>query len=174
MRVYFATHATTTDNEAGMASGWRDARLSRSGIQQAEQLGHRFEDKKLDLICCSDLTRAADTVRLAFDDRLPVIVDRRLREIDYGDLNGAPVEVVDPLRQASMEKPFPDGESYQQAVARAHDFYRELKDNHSEKVALVVGHRVTQFGLDTLAGVRSLEDCLSTPFRWQPYWEYEL
>jgi broad specificity phosphatase PhoE len=79
MRVYFATHATTTDNEAGMASGWRDARLSRSGIQQAEQLGHRFEDKKLDLICCSDLTRAADTVRLAFDDRLPVIVDRRLK-----------------------------------------------------------------------------------------------
>jgi len=174
MRIFFATHSTTTDNEEGIASGWNDARLSPLGIQQAEQLRHRFDDNNIELICCSDLTRAVDTVRLTFADELPVIVDGRLREVDYGNLNGKPVEIVDPLREGRIDEPFPNGESYQQAIARVHDFYRELKQNHQEKVVLVVGHRVTQFGLDTLTGGRTLKECLSTPFKWQPYWEYNL
>jgi probable phosphoglycerate mutase len=173
MRIYFATHSATTDNEEDLASGWNDAGLSPLGIQQAEQLQHRFDDKKLDLICCSDLTRAMDTVRLAFTDELPVIVDGRLREVDYGDLNGKPVEMVDPLRELRIDEPFPNGESYQQAITRTHDFYRELKQNHPEKVVLIVGHRVTRFGLDTMAGDKTVVDCLRTPFEWQPYWEYD-
>jgi broad specificity phosphatase PhoE len=69
--------------------------------------------------------------------------------------------------------PFPHGESYEDAMVRVHDFYNELKEKYSDKTILVVGHRATQYGLDTLTG-KTLEDCLSTPFKWQPFWEYTL
>jgi len=174
MKIYFATHATTTDNEEGIASGWRDVGLSQLGIQQAKELGKRFKDIKIDLICCSDFKRAVETVKIAFEDKLPVIIDKRLREVNYGDFNGKPSETVDHMKKERIKEPFPNGESYEQAMVRVHDFYRELKKNHPEKTVLVVGHRATQFGLDTLVGDKTLEDCLSVPFKWQPYWEYNL
>lgn len=174
MKVYFATHSTTTDNEIGVASGWKDVELSQLGIQQARELGDRFEDIRLDLICCSDLERAVETVRIAFGNRIPVIIDKRLREINYGDLSGKPAEIVNQMRKKRIDEPFPNGESYKQAIARVHDFCRELKDRHAEKVILIVGHSATRFGLYTLVGNRTLEDCLSAPFVWRPYWEYDL
>lgn len=129
---------------------------------------------KVDLICCSDLKRAVDTVKIAFDDKVPVIVDERLREIDYGDFEGKPSEIVEPKKEKHIKNPFPNGESYEQAVLRVQNFYLELKKNHPEKTILVVGHRATQYGLDTLLNVKTLEECLNTPFLWQPYWEYNL
>jgi hypothetical protein len=58
-------------------------------------------------------------------------------------------------------------------MVRIHEFYNELKEKYSDKTILVVGHRATQYGLDTLTG-KTLEECLSVPFKWQPYWEYNL
>ena len=174
MKVYFATHATSKDNEAEIASGWKDVGLSELGIKQAKGMGERFKNIKIDLICCSDLKRAVDTVKIAFGDKIPIIIDRRLRELNYGDFNGKPAKMVGHMKKEKIKEPFPRGESYEQAMVRVHDFYKELKEKHSDKIVLVVGHRATQFGLDTLAGGKTLEECLSTPFKWQPYWEYEL
>lgn len=174
MKIYFAAHATTKDNESEIASGWKDVELSDLGIQQAREMGETFRDIKIDLICCSDLKRAVDTVKIAFGDRIPVIIDERLRELNYGDFNGKPSEVVGHIKKERIRKPFPNGESYEQAMVRVHEFYRELKEKHPEKTVLVVGHRATQFGLDTLTDGKTLEECLSLPFKWQPYWEYNL
>lgn len=174
MKIYFSMHATSKDNERGVSSGWKDVGLSQLGIQQAKELGERFKDINIDLVCCSDLKRAVDTVKIAFRDKLPVIIDKRLRELNYGDFNGKPTEIVGPMKKDKIEEPFPNGESYQQAVARVQEFYYELKKAHSEKTVLIVGHRATQYGLDMLIGSKTLEECLTTPLEWQPYWEYEL
>jgi len=80
MKIFFAAHSTTKDNEARLSSGWKDIELSDLGIQQSKELGERFKDIKIDLVCCSDLKRAVDTVKIAFGDRIPVIVDKRLRK----------------------------------------------------------------------------------------------
>jgi len=172
MKIYFAAHATSRDNEAGLSSGWKDVELSELGIKQAKELGERFKDIKIDLICCSDLKRAVDTVKIAFGDNIPIIIDGRLRELNYGDFNGKPASIVGPMKKEKIKEPFPNGESYEQAMERIHEFYRELKDKHSGKTILVIGHRATQYGLDTLVGGKTLEECVSTPFKWQPYWEY--
>jgi broad specificity phosphatase PhoE len=174
MKVYFVTHSTSKDNEAGLASGWNDVGLSKLGIQQAKELGDRFKSIKLDLIYSSDLVRANETVRIAFGKRILVIVDKRLREINFGDFNGKPVNLVDPMNSKWIKQSFPNGESYEKAIARIHDFFRDLRISYAENVILIVGHRATKFGLDTLASKKTLEDCLSTPHTWQPYWEYEL
>lgn len=173
MKIYFAAHATTKDNEAKVASGWSDTELSDLGIKQAKELGETFRDIKLEIVCCSDLRRAVDTVKIAFDGKYQVIADRRLRELNYGDFNGKPSAVVEPMKMQHIKDPFPKGESYEQAVARVQGFYRELKEKYHDKTILVVGHRATQYGLDTLTG-KTLEELLSTPFKWKSYWEYEI
>jgi len=161
MKIYFATHATTTDNEAKIASGWKDVGLSELGIQQAKEIGETFKDIKIDLICCSDLKRAIDTVKIAFGDKYLIIVDKRLREINYGRFNGKPSEVVEPMKIKQVKEPFPHGESYEQAVIRVQNFFKELKEKYPGKTVLVVGHRATQYSLDTLVGGKTLEECLS-------------
>jgi len=174
MKIYFATHATSKDNEAKISSGWKDVGLSELGVRQAKEMGERFKDIKIDLICCSDLKRAADTVKIAFGDKYPIIADKRLKELNYGDFNGKPSEVVEPMKKEHIKEPFPNGESYEQAIARTHDFYRELKEKYPDKTVLVVGHSATQYGLDTLVGGKTIEECLNASFKWQPYWEYNL
>jgi broad specificity phosphatase PhoE len=173
MKVYFAAHATTKDNEAKVASGWSDTGLSDLGNRQAKELGETFKDIKLDLVCCSDLRRAVDTVKIAFENKYPVVTDKRLRELNYGDCNGTPSAIVEPMKITHIEEPFPNGESYEQAVARVQGFYGELKEKYSDKAVLVVGHRATQYGLDVLAG-KTLQELLDNPFKWKPYWEYEI
>jgi broad specificity phosphatase PhoE len=174
MKIYFATHATTTDNEAGLASGWQDAGLSELGIKQAKQLGFRFKDIKIDVICCSDLKRAVDTVNIAFEGKLPVIMDKRLRELNYGDFDGKSSTVVNKMKPDCIKKPFKNGESYEQAMERVHDFVTDLKKIYKkDEIILIVGHRATKYGLDTLTG-KTVEQCLSEPFVWQPFWEYNI
>ena len=173
MKIYFAAHATTKDNEAKVASGWSDTELSDLGRQQAKELGETFSNIKLDLVCCSDLRRAVDTVQIAFGGKYPVTADQRLRELNYGDFNGKPSVIVEPIKMQHIKEPFPNGESYEQVVARVQGFYKELKEKYPDKVVLIVGHRATQYGLAVLAG-KTLEELLSTPFKWQPYWEYEI
>ena len=172
MKIYFVTHSASKDNEAKISSGWKDVELSELGIQQAKELGERFKNIKIDLICCSDLKRAVDTVKIAFGDKIPIIIDKRLRELNYGDFNGKPSEIVGPMKKERIKEPFLNGESYEQAMARVHNFYKELKKNHSKKTVLIIGHRATQFGLDTLISGKSLEECLGVPLKWQSYWEY--
>ena len=174
MKIYFAAHSTTTDNEAKLSSGWKDVGLSELGIQQSKEMGDRFKDIKIDLICCSDLKRVVDTVKIAFGGKYPVIVDQRLRELNYGDFNGKPSEIVESMKEEHIKEPFPNGESYKQAIARTHEFYKELKEKYPDKTALTVGHRATQYSLDILVGGKTIEECLNVPFKWQPYWEYNI
>ena len=41
LEIAFETHATTTDNERWIASGWLDGQLSTLGRRQAKELGDR-------------------------------------------------------------------------------------------------------------------------------------
>jgi alpha-ribazole phosphatase/probable phosphoglycerate mutase len=174
MKIYFAAHSTTKDNEAELSSGWNDVELSEKGVQQSKELGDTFKDIKLDLICCSDLKRAVDTVKIAFGDKYPIIIDKRLRELDYGDFSGKPSGIVGRMKRERIKTPFPNGESYEHAVSRVQDFFNELVRGHHNSTVLVVGHRATQYGLDTLVNGKGIEECLNKPFKWQPYWEYNL
>src|SRR4051794_7024728 len=93
--IFFEAHATTFDNENSIASGWNDARLSPTGMDQARQLGQRYITKDLGAVFCSDLRRSVQTATLAFDfDTRKVFTDWRLRECDYGLSTGEPNEQV--------------------------------------------------------------------------------
>ena len=119
IEIVYETHSTTEDNEQGIATGWLPGRLSEVGRNNAVALGQRRRDDGLAAIFVSDLGRAVETVDVAFaGSGIPVLLDWRLRECDYGRLNGAPAAEVHRDRRRYLDVPYPDGESWRQATDR--------------------------------------------------------
>jgi len=120
IELVYETHSLTTDNEAGIATGWIPGLLSERGRAAAQALGERRRDDGIEVVFTSDLRRAVETAEIAFaGSGLPVRRDPRLRECNYGELNGRPVAEIDAQRLRRVETPFPGGESYHD-VCRAH------------------------------------------------------
>ena len=171
--IIFESHSTTTDNEAKLAAGWNDVSLSELGMRQAKQLGKRYKDESFDAIFCSDLQRSYKTAELAFGSRYPIIKDERLRECNYGDLNGAPKAEIEAQRASRISSPFPDGESYEDTAKRMKAFLDDLAKDYADKKVMIIGHRATQYGLEhCIKGVPLLE-AVTAPWQWQPGWKYE-
>ncbi len=112
MRLVFETHATSLDNEVGLASGWFDVALSAAGEEQARTLGARRRADHLAAVFCSDLSRSFRTAEIAFGDcSLPIVRDARLRECDYGDLTRHPMSAIEQRRRLQLVDPFPNGKA---------------------------------------------------------------
>lgn len=174
VQLVFETHATTRDNEAGIASGWLPGELSGEGVRNAADLGERRRHDGIAVIYASDLHRAVQTTRIALGDSgIPIRTDQRLRECNYGDLNGARVEALRP-RTAYIDQPFPGGQSYREVVAQTANFLTDLLDQHDGLRVLVISHSANRWALDHLLHDKPLEALVEAPFRWQEGWEYSL
>ncbi len=174
MTLYFATHATTFDNEQGITSGHKDVDLSPLGRQQGAELPHKLQGITFDLVCCSSLKRSIATAKIAFGDRYPILVDKRLDELNYGDFNGARTDLVDPLRLQHVAAPFPHGESYSQRLEMMREFLKDVKQRYPGHNLLIIGHRATYWNLEVLFNGKTFADVIRQPFEWQPYWEYRV
>ena len=173
MVIVFESHATSLDNEAGLASGWFDVALSPTGEDQARQLGTRRRNDDLAAVFCSDLIRAVRTAELAFADRdLPIVRDARLRECDYGALTRHLASDIEDRRSRHVATPFPNGESYEQVVRRVSAWLSESATTFADRTVLVIGHRATFFALEHLIRHVPLSEAVSAPWRWQPGWVY--
>jgi broad specificity phosphatase PhoE len=173
--VVFESHASTEDNENGIATGWLPGKLSASGRESAVALGMRRHNDDLSAVFVSDLGRAVETVDIAFAGTdVPVFKDWRLRECDYGLLNGAPSAEVHGDRGAHLEVPYPHGESWRQATDRAGRALTDLSPRWDERRVLVIGHVATRWALERVAKGRSLRDLASETFVLQQSWEYRM
>jgi len=173
--IVFETHAISTDNEAGIATGWLEGQLSEEGRRLARRLGERRRDEWIDTVYTSDLGRAIETAELAFGDSgIPIRRDARLRECNYGLLKGGPVFEVERDRIKRIDEPFPGGESYRQTVDRMRSFLGDVALEHGSGRIVVIGHSATRWALDHLLKGVPLEVLVGTSFEWQEGWLYEL
>ena len=175
MKLVFETHATSVDNEAGLASGWFDAALSAKGEAQARSLGARRRDEELLAVFCSDLTRSFRTAEIAFGDRpLSIVRDARLRECDYGDLTRRPASEIEERRPRHLVDPFPNGESYQRVVDRVSAWLDNAvrQGQVEDGTVLVIGHRATFYALEHLLNGVSLYEAVTSTWAWKPGWAY--
>lgn len=72
VEIVYETHAITTDNEAGISTGWLAGRLSAQGRREALELGERRRCEDVAAVFTSDLHRSVETARLAFPDAPPL------------------------------------------------------------------------------------------------------
>lgn len=186
--IIFEAHGTTFDNEQGLASGHNDVNLSPLGEEQARELGQRYahssssldpglrrDDKYLDAVFCSDLSRAYHTAEIAFKGRsVPIIQDARLRECDYGEWTQRPSKGVEAERINRITVPFPGGESYAQTSMRMLKFLNETSQKYDGKTIMIIGHRATQYGLERWINAVPLKESVTVPWSWQPGWTYHL
>ena len=171
--VVFESHATSLDNEAGLASGWFDIALSATGEEQARQLGVRRRDDDFAAVFCSDLVRAFRTAEIAFGDRSrPIVRDARLRECDYGAFTRRPAAEIDERRAHHVATPFPNGESYEQVVGRVGAWLTEATTAFAGRTVIVIGHRATFYALEHLIKGIPLHEAVTATWRWQPGWTY--
>jgi 2,3-bisphosphoglycerate-dependent phosphoglycerate mutase len=149
--------------------------LSALGRTQAEQLGRRRSNDGIAAVFSSDLSRATETAAIAFGaSAIPVLHDWRLRECDYGQLNGMPAATMHASRRRHLDKPYPGGESWQQAVERVGRFLGDLPLRWDGQRVLVIGHVATWWGLDHFINGVRLEELMERDFGWREGWEYRL
>jgi broad specificity phosphatase PhoE len=175
VEIVYETHSISVDNERGVATGWLDGELSERGRELALELGARRRHDGIAVVYSSDLGRAVETAEIAFGESgIPIRLDPRLRECNYGELNGAPVARLEPEVRNRIDTPYPGGESYRQVAERMRDFLDELPRELDGKRIVVVSHAAPRWALQHLLDGERLEDVVGAPFEWQPGWEFVL
>lgn len=178
INITYFVHGTTPDNEQEISSGWKDVGLSDLGIRQSVELKDQVDINKFDVVFCSDLKRAVDSAKLTFKDAVEIIQDKRLRECNYGDYNGKPSKIVEPLQEKSIIEKMPNGESYEDVKERIKSFLDDLKVNYDDKSVAIVAHKAPQLALDVILKKMTWEEAFANDWRkiksWKPGWEYIL
>ena len=150
--------------------------VGRGAAMQAAELGERRRDDGLAAVFTSDLGRAIETAEIAFaESELPVHHDWRLRECNYGELNGAPVAEIDEAGACAANRRALRGRRELSAGRRAH---AEVLDDLSRpswtaRAGPARSRHVgaTRWALQHLLGA-PLEEVVGAPFDWQEGWEY--
>lgn len=174
VQLVFETHSTTLDNERGIATGWLPGELSPQGRENARELGERRRDDGIACVFTSDLARAVETVEIAFaGSSIEIREDERLRECNYGELNGVPVEQLEP-RSRFIDEPFPGGQSYRDCVRLMAGFLADVEREFDGRRVLVIGHSAQRWALRELLDGVPLRLLVDAPFRWQEGWEYAM
>lgn len=178
VQITYFVHGTTTDNEQEISSGWSDVALAEKGRQQSRKLKELVADQKFAVVFCSDLQRAVESAQITFARLVPVVIDMRLRECNYGKYNGQSSSIVEPLQEQCIERKFPEGESYEDVKQRIKDFLVSLKTEYDGKHIAIVAHKAPQLALDVLLRGLSWEEAFAQDWRkrkaWQPGWQYVL
>lgn len=179
MNITYFVHSITEDNEKGLATGWMQGNLSAEGVKRARALQEDLQSREFDAVFCSDLKRAMDSTELYFQEKFPVFIDWRLRECNYGSLDGKPAKDFKKNReQEYIDAPFPDGESYKNVEARIASFLNDLQSSFDFKHVAIVSHQAPQLALDVLVKKQTWQEAIANDWRktmsWQPGWEYEL
>jgi broad specificity phosphatase PhoE len=174
-KIIYFVHGTTTDNADKLCSGWKEAMLNDLGREQAENLGNVIRDKgiEFDYMFTSDLKRAIESSNIAFPE-YDKITDDRLRECNYGDLDGQHKSLV--IYGDHIEEKFPNGESLKDVENRVREFIEEIKTKYQGKTIAIVAHRAPQLALEVITKNISWEEAIANDWRntgdWQPGWEY--
>ncbi len=105
--IVFARHGQTAPNRDGLVLGRADPELTDEGHRQAALLGAALGGEPVTAIVTSPLVRARQTAEvIAAACGLPVTVDERLVEIDWGTWEGRP---TGSLAAADLDRSRGDG-----------------------------------------------------------------
>ncbi len=155
-QYYILRHGEAVSNIENINSCWPEQRenpITEKGRRSIEKLLPRLKKNKIDLIFSSDILRAKQTAEIvARGLGIKENYDKRLREIDTGELNSKPREEAKKyfdlennfsqkeLAERSFMEGFLGGENYAQVLLRIQDFIRDIDTKHQNKNILIITH----------------------------------
>ena len=174
VKIIYFVHGTTLDNLEHKATGWLHGTLSSKGIFQSFSLKKIININEIDLVISSDLKRAILSAENIFKGEKEILHDERIRECNYGFLNGKDSSLVQ--YNEHIRKTFPNGESLIDVQKRVQDFCNYLLTNYNNKTIAIVSHRAPQLALEVITKNISWEEAIKNDWRntksWQPGWTY--
>jgi uncharacterized phosphatase len=153
-RLWLVRHGETEGQSSIRFHGSNDVRLSDAGRAQVRALGTLLANVRFERVVHSPLVRAAESAAILADvcgvPRTALAVDRRLRELCFGECEGLTADEIAAafpefwrVHRAGGAPAFPGGEPRAQFVARVHAAIAELADRPWDGDVLVVAHRGT-------------------------------
>ena len=137
MKFYFLRHPETLANQRGLIYGWKDYGYTEKGEEMFRAMPERMDEFQFDRIYSSPLGRAARLAEAIGQHRnLPVTLDERIKEMNFGILEGLPYleakrkypEVVTRIFNDLENFTVPGGENTDDVTARAGSFLDEIKE----------------------------------------------
>lgn len=176
VKIIYFVHGTTTDNAEHRSTGWIPGELTEKGIKQSIDLKDKINLEEIDLVISSDLKRAIDSANYTYKGIKEILHDERIRECNYGDLNGKDAFLV--IYEDHIINPFPNGESLKNVENRVRDFCKYLLENYNGKTVAIVAHKAPQLAFEVITKGISWEEAIDKDWRknkaWQPGWEYNI
>jgi broad specificity phosphatase PhoE len=161
--LFLVRHGATVWHTENRYAGRSDVALDPNGYAQAERLAAWASEAELAAIWCSPLTRAQETAApVVRATGLAPHVDERLREIDFGHIEGKTIAEAEQLYPEEIRRfkadpvtyPMPGGEDPQQAARRAVATLRDIAVAHPGGRVLVVAHNtLLRLALCSLIGI---------------------
>jgi alpha-ribazole phosphatase/probable phosphoglycerate mutase len=148
-RLVLVRHAETEESARGRCYGRLDVGLSAEGRRSSEQLGTALTATPLAAVYSSPLSRSLDTATaIAAAQELEPVIEDRLREIDFGELEGLTYDEIREgraeLYRAWMERPtqvmFPGGEGFADLRERALFAIGAIRERHEGEAVAAVAH----------------------------------
>ena len=144
-----------------------DNPLTPEGEAAVRHAARSLAKQRIDLIVASPLKRAQQTAHILQQELgLPesaVMTDERLREIDFGDMNGKPVGAWDALFKTFADRfsyTAHGGETYKNVWRRVGDFLFDVERRYTGKSMLMVSHGTPLWFMKQIAQRRSYRDML--------------
>lgn len=166
---YFARHGQTVWNVENKICGATDIGLTEKGHKQAEELGKRILEEKIDIdeIICSPLMRARDTAaHISEITGIPMRVELRLKEQNFGKYEGTPRN-GDEFHEAKkcFAQDYDGGESMLKFCHRIYGLLDDIKKESENKVYLLVAHNGVARAVESYFNCMSNEEFSSFGIR---------
>ena len=142
MNLYVVRHGETNWNKERRVQGITDIPLTEKGIEDAKELKELIKDLNIDVVISSPLIRARETAKIITDASLPVNIDDRIKERDWGMNEGALIDEVDrwDCWDVILNTRVQNIEPLQDFMYRVSDFIEDIKVKYKDKNVLVVTH----------------------------------
>jgi len=152
MLIWLVRHGETElNNDADVSQdrirAWRDVPLNQAGRDTAKDTAEHLQDKRIEVIVSSDLSRARETADI-IGKALGIhpIYTNKLRPWDLGMLTGQSTKDAIPKIKEYVDhpdRPVPKGESFNSFMNRAFAGVADAIDRaQGETLCLVTHHRV--------------------------------
>lgn len=147
--LFLVRHGATIWHAENRYAGVSDVALDPRGYAQAERLATWASEAGLAAVWSSPLSRARETAAPAARVAgLELRIDERLREIDFGKIEGKTMAEAEQLFSEEMRRfkvdpatyPMPGGEDPYKAAHRAVSALRDISASHPNGRVLVVAH----------------------------------
>lgn len=150
MKYIFVRHGKTHFNEIQLKQGWCDSPLTQKGIEEIENMAEQLKAYSITTAYTSPILRTKYTAQMILKNHsVSLIEDDRLKEVNFGILEGLPCSFVDHLQLESsdwlndlkMDYSSYKGDNIENVIQRHFDILGEIEKNAKENdIILIVGH----------------------------------